>query len=288
MERMERETMMKRRALAFMLALILVLPTWTGFCQNALAEKSSPRSITILLLGSDQTEGEARNASAIIIAALNLDTGVVRLASVNRDIVTKGADGGDMKLGMTMALVGPRLALETINDLFGLDITQFISVDLSGMEKIINALDGVDIDVRVSELAILMADKKTKAFQKAGLQTLSGAQALAYMKDHTGEGEDAGGSHLMKVLAACMQKGVKMGFDSLIKLVSELVAYVETNMTLMDMMEVALNVMSAGISQMETASFPSKEVLERLNHQNPMATENTEEATELKDFLYGR
>ena len=276
---------MKRRAL--MLVLVLILVPWTGFCQNALPEGPS-HNMTILLLGVDQAEGEARSAAAIVIAALNLTTGAVKLASVDRDIVTKGPDGSDVKLGMTMALGGPQLTLKTINDLFELDITHFVSVDLNGMGKIIDVLHGVDIDVREGELNILMADKKTKAFQKAGLQTLCGAQALAYMKDHTGEGDGTGGSHLSQVLAALMRKGAGMGFDPLIELISELVEYVETNMTLMDMMEAALNVMSSGISNMETTNFPPKGALERMDFQSAITAGNMEGMAELKAFLYGR
>lgn len=277
---------MERRILMLVLVLLLMLPS-TGFGQNALPKEPS-RSITVLLLGVDQKEGEARSAAAIVIAALNLDTGAVRMASVNRDIVTKGPDGGDVKLGVTMALGGPQLTLKTVNDLFELNIAHFVSVDLNGTGKIIDAVGGVDIDIRDGELNILMADKKTKAFQKAGMQTLYGEQALAYMKDHTGEEEGTGGSHLSKVLSALMKKGAGMGFDPLIELVSELVEYVETNMTLMDMMEVALNVISTGISNMETANFPPKEALERIYPQGAVKAEDVGGMAELKAFLYGR
>ncbi len=243
---------MKRRAFAFLLALSLLLLPFLGLCESALLAVPS-RSIAILLLGVDKPVGETLRAAAIVIAALNLDTGAVRLASIDRNTLIPGPNG-DATLADTVALGGSALALQTVKELYGINITRFVTVDLNGMEKIIDALGGVDIDVREGELNIWMADGKTKVFEQTGLQTLGGAQAMSFMRDHTGE--EKGSSHLSRVLAACMKKGIQMGLDPLIELIMELIAHVETNMTLMDMMDVALSALSASVSGMETKHFP--------------------------------
>ena len=243
---------MKRRAFAFLLALSLLLLPFLGLCESALLAVPS-RSIAILLLGVDKPVGETLRAAAIVIAALNLDTGAVRLASIDRNTLIPGPNG-DATLADTVALGGSALALQTVKELYGINITRFVTVDLSGMEKIIDALGGVDIDVREGELNIWMADGKTKVFEQTGLQTLGGAQAMSFMRDHTGE--EKGSSRLSRVLTACMQKGIQMGLDPLIELIMELIEHVETNMTLMDMMEVALSALSASVSGMETKHFP--------------------------------
>jgi anionic cell wall polymer biosynthesis LytR-Cps2A-Psr (LCP) family protein len=159
-------------------------------------------------------------------------------------------------------------------------------VDLKGMETIIDALGGVDIDVKESEINILLADQKTKAFQKAGMQTLGGAQALVYMKDHTAE--EKGSSHLSRVLAACVQKGIQLGFDPLIELVSELVSYVETNMTIMDMMDAALSALSAPVNGMETKQFPIDRREETIDNETFVhINDSAAESETLYAFLYG-
>jgi LCP family protein required for cell wall assembly len=276
---------MKRRVLTFMLSFTLMLLPLAGHCQGTLKAEPS-RCITILLLGVDQVEGEARSAAAIVIAALNLDTGALRLASIDRNTLVKGPGGSDVKLCATMALGGPTLTQQTVSDLFGMQMARFVSVDLGGMEKIIDALGGIDIDVRESELNILLADKKTKAFPKAGMQTLIGAQALVYMKDHTAE--EKGSSHLSRVLAACMQKAIQMGFDPLIELISELVSYVETNMTLMDMMNAALSALSAPVKGMETKQFPANKTEETVNNETTVrVSDSAAESEALYAFLYG-
>ena len=276
---------MKRQLLACLFTLTLALFPLAGLCQGTLKAEPS-RCITILLLGVDQAEGEERYAAAIVIAALNLDTGALRLASIDRNTLLKEPGGSDAKLCATMASGGPSLARQAVSDLFGLQLTRFVSVDLNGMEKIINALGGVDIDVRESELNILLADKKTRAFQKAGMQTLLGAQALVYMKDHTAE--EKGSSHLSRVLAACVQKSLQMGFDPLIELISELVSYVETNMTLMDMMNAALSALSAPVKGMETKQFPVNRAEETINNETAVRiADGTVESDALYVFLYG-
>jgi LCP family protein required for cell wall assembly len=276
---------MKRQLLALILALTLMLFPITGLCQSG--PKSEPNNcITILLLGVDQVEGVERNAAAIVIAALNLNTGALRLAAVDRNTLAKGPGGSEVKLCTTMALGGPALTLQSVCELYGLQVTRFVSVDLKGMETIIDALGGVDIDVKESEINILLADQKTKAFQKAGMQTLGGAQALVYMKDHTGE--EKGSSHLSRVLAACMQKGIQMGFNPLIELVSELLAYVETNMTLMDMMDAAMSALSAPIKGMETKQFPVNRAEKADSSDTAVRIKDSAAESEaLYAFLYG-
>jgi len=277
--------MIKQRALAFMSAIVIMLLPCFGLCEDSVAKVPSG-SITILLLGVDQAEGEARIAAAVVLAVLNVDTGAVKLAAIDRDTLVKMSDGSESKLGMTMALGGPQLTLQEVNELFGMQITRFVSVDFAGMERIIDALHGVEIDVQEGEINILMPDGITKAFQKAGPQTLGGAQALVYMKDHTGEGR--GSSHLSQVLAACMRRGIQLGFDPLMELVFELLAYVETNIPLMDMMEIALSALSTPVSGMETAKFPlhGREEIKD-NETTVHVIDSAAEAKAIYGFLYG-
>jgi LCP family protein required for cell wall assembly len=276
---------MKRRILTLLLAFNIMLYPIAGFCQSNLKAEPS-NCITILLLGVDQVEGKERNAAAIVIAVLNLDTEALRLASIDRNTLVKDSGGSEVKLCAAMALGGPALTAQSVSELCGLQLTRYVSVNLQGMEKIIDALGGIDIDVRESEINILLADQKTKAFQKTGMQTLTGAQSLAYMKDHTGE--EKGNSHISRVLAACMQKGLQMGFDPLIELISELVSYVETNMTLMNMMEVALSALSAPIKGMETKQFPEQKTIEAFKSETAVRLkDSTAESEALYAFLYG-
>jgi LCP family protein required for cell wall assembly len=257
----------------------------TGLSQSTLKAEPS-NCITILLLGVDQVDGEERNAAAIVIAALNLDTGALRLASIDRNTLAKEPGGSNVKLCTTMALGGPALTMQSVSGLYGLQMTRFVSVDLKGMEKIIDALGGIDIDVQESETSILLADQKTKVFQKAGMQTIAGAQALAYMKDHTGE--EKGSSHLSRVLASCMQKAIQIGFNPLIELISELTSYVETNMTLMNMMDAALSALSAPVKGMETKQFPVNRAQKADSGDTTvLIADSAAESEALYAFLYG-
>ena len=277
---------MKRRTLVLALACILALPP---LLVHGDVWEEPPRNIAALLLGIDQAQGEAHSADAIVLAVMRLDTGAVKLASIHRGVWTEGAEGGPVRLGMTTALLGPRATLEAVNTLFGLKVEHVVSVDLSGMEKIIDALGGIEINILESEQGIVMPDGKTNAFQKAGLQTLSGAQAQAYMKDHTGEEKNQGVTHVSRVLDACVRKGVAMGFDPLMELISELLDYVETNMTLMDMMEAALSAMSVPISGMEARQFPMDGREEMRDKETAVhIVDSTAEKQAMHAFLYGQ
>jgi hypothetical protein len=85
-----------------------------------------------------------------------------------------------------------------------------------------------------------------------------------------------------------MQKGIQMGFNPLIELVSELLAYVETNMTLMDMMDAAMSALSAPIKGMETKQFPVNRAEKADSSDTAVRIKDSAAESEaLYAFLYG-
>ncbi len=269
---------MKRKLVFFIVVMVLVLSSFQGAC--ALAE--SPLSISVLLLGIHQPEGEERSADAIVAATLQA-AGAVKLASIRPEsFMDEGNDS--ITLGYTLAAGGPQATLHTVNNLFSLNIKNYVLVDLGGMAKIIDALGGIDLVIDERDLTLVMSDGKTKAFEKAGQQTLTGAQAVAYMKAPARDEK----SYLSTALSACMQKALRLDLDAMMDMVSALMPYVETNMTLMDMMETAMTAVSMSSASLETKQFPLQGTEEKYGKETAVRiTNSTAEAQALNAFLYG-
>src|SRR5690606_22972134 len=98
---------------------------------------------------------------------------------------------GKNKINAAYLEGGPKLAIRTLNENFDLTITEYITVDFFGSAKIIQALGGVEIDVKPEEMnyinnylgEIAGIDKAPPEFiKKPGLQLLNGKQAVSYSR----------------------------------------------------------------------------------------------------------
>ena len=74
--------------------------------------------------------------------------GKIKLISLMRDSLVSIDGYGETKLNEAYFYGGPSLAIRTINESFGTDITDYIAVNFNQLVEIINAMEGVEIDVQ--------------------------------------------------------------------------------------------------------------------------------------------
>ncbi|HLY94400.1 MAG TPA: LCP family protein [Gaiellaceae bacterium] len=157
---------------------------------------SSPTNI--LLLGTDHAEnGQAGRSSdhhSDSMMLLRTDPGRHRLVylSIPRDLGVT-IEGVYSKINSAMQLGGPKLAIKTVDNLFGsqLQINHVVIVDFGSFEKLINAVGGIDVNVPENILSNRFdCPYNTQArcqqwpgwrFHK-GVQHLNGHQALIYSR----------------------------------------------------------------------------------------------------------
>lgn len=195
-------------------------PGTSGNISDDVSSTSTPamdKYWNIALFGVDSTEGKLSNGTrtdCIIIASINRETKEVKLCSVYRDtylyIAQANSDGqlkdykasnAYQKCNAAYAFGGAKEALRMLNMNLGLNITDFVTVGFDGLTDAIDALGGVDIDVKQEEIIHLnnyqisivgeTDDKKNyyategvdyTAVTEPGLQTLNGLQATAYCR----------------------------------------------------------------------------------------------------------
>lgn len=168
----------------------------------------------IALFGVDSREKQldkATRTDVIMIASINLDTKEVRLVSVYRDTwLNLGTDKYN-KANAAYAKGGPQQALSMLNMNLDMNITDFVTVGFDGLINVINAVGGIEIDVKENEIdhlnsyQVSMCGKPDgtlnakgeqnfvpdpnnpfykyyKPVEHAGVQTLNGLQATAYCR----------------------------------------------------------------------------------------------------------
>ena len=112
-----------------------------------------PNIRNILVLGTDSRDvsKERGNSDVMIVLSINKKTKEVRMISVLRDVLVP-IEGHDWnRINAAYRLEGAGLAVNTVNEAFGLDIQEFIVVDFNGVIELIDHIGGIDITLTAAE-----------------------------------------------------------------------------------------------------------------------------------------
>ena len=212
----------------------------------------------IALFGIDTREIDdfTGRSDSIMILSINANDNKVKIISVMRDSFVPVGDGHG-KINSAYSKGGPTLAIKTLNTVFGLDIRDYATVNFFGMEDIIDAVGGLEIDVQENEIeggyrlnqlikeSAMHQGVKPKLVEKAGLQTLNGMQAVAWARIRyaaTVEGvtDDFGRTDRQRVVMnALFNKALNMSTSNYPKLVKALLPCTQTSLTYSEIIKLA-------------------------------------------------
>ncbi|MCM0647448.1 LCP family protein [Clostridium swellfunianum] len=236
--------------------------------KKILQGKGSEDSVTnIALFGLDLREkGENGRSDTIMIVSIDKKHKKIKLSSIMRDTYVKVKGHGETKINHAYSFGGPQLAIRTLNENFQMDIRDYVTVDIFSLEKLIDSLGGVTIDVKKVEIAqinlnmdeVAQVSKSTfKPVTKTGSQVLNGRQAVGYARIRAvGNGDYERSDRQRRVLDAIFQKISSAGVSKYPQIVSQLLPYVETSMTSMDIVSTGTSLLTSGIRNLDQARFP--------------------------------
>ncbi|HJR46471.1 MAG TPA: LCP family protein [Actinomycetota bacterium] len=95
-----------------------------------------------LALGAEAVAGE--RADTIILAHIDPGENRVTMVQFPRDLYVPIAGGGENKINAALE-GGPKQLVETITDLTGLEINQYVQVNIAGFRDLVDALGGVEL-----------------------------------------------------------------------------------------------------------------------------------------------
>ncbi|MBO0823937.1 MAG: LCP family protein [Actinobacteria bacterium] len=148
-----------------------------------------------LIAGSDSRQGLTRQqelqfstgrvdstgfgrSDTIMILHIPAGGGRPLLISLPRDSYVPVPGHGTNKLNAAFSYGGPKLLAETVQGATGLYINHFMEIGFGGFVNVVNAVGGVRMC-----LPTALHDTKSGLNLPAGCQTLSGGQALSYVRD---------------------------------------------------------------------------------------------------------
>ena len=236
----------------------------------------------IALFGVDSRDKELEKSTrtdTIMIASINLDTKEVKLISVLRDTWLNLSTDSYNKANAAYAKGGPKQAISMLNMNLDLDITDFVTVGFDGLIDVIDAVGGIEIDVKESEIVHLnsyqvsMVGKPDGTLnaagepnyyaepyveytpvERSGLQKLNGLQATAYARIRYVGNDFERTSRQRTVLTQVARKAMTLNPATLNDIAEAVFPEVATSLDMSEILSLLSGIASYEIG--ETASFP--------------------------------
>ena len=201
----------------------------TGFLSDAEAKKITKEPFVVYLSGVD-TRGELTEkarSDVNILAAVNPETKQVVLINTPRDYYVDLA-GTNSKDKLTHAgLYGVQTSMDTLGNLYGVDVQHYIRINFAGFINIVDALGGVDVYSDQAFTSVGSPGYYDPTTFAEGWNHLDGKSALAFARERHAfaSGDIQRGINQMKVIDAMMNKikspTVLMSFSKLMDAVSD-------------------------------------------------------------------
>lgn len=183
---------------------------------------------------------QSSRSDCIMLVSIDKKNEQIKVTSLMRDMYVSIPGKGSNRINAAYAFGGPTLAVKTINTNLGLDIKDYVTVDYFGLEKLIDYLGGVKLNVSDAEARDLnnnlsevndITGYKVPGI-KGGNQTLNGRQAVAYCRiRYVGNADYERTQRQRRVLNEILRKIKAGGISRLPKTVTTVLPYVKTSLS---------------------------------------------------------
>ena len=212
---------------------------------------------TVLIMGVDEREDDVGRSDTMMVAMLDPDSNRVSLISIPRDTRVRIRNRGYDKINAAYAYGGVSLAENTVENLIGVDIDHYFIVNTKNFSRIIDAIGGVDINVKDYMYYEDPWDDDGGLYIdfEPGLQHMDGKTAITYVRYRDSEGDIGRIERQQDFMRACMSKFMSpMIIPKLPGIIAEVTKSVKTDLSINELLAFAGTIHSAG--GLETAMAP--------------------------------
>lgn len=245
--------------------------------------------VNILLLGGDSrglSKSEIPRSDTIMVASIDPVTKKGHLFSILRDTYVKIPDHGSDRINSAIVLGGPRLAMQTVSELMGLDVQYYVYTDFEGFVKLVDEIGGIDFEVEKDMNYTSRADgPEYDIHLKKGMQHMDGKTALGYVRFRHDKLSDFSRTErqrkFMTALAQKMQSTTSI--VRLPRILSAIDPYIETNLSVTEMLKLATLGFEAKGQQVKGIQIPPPELLQEVTRRGASVLEADDE--KLREFV---
>lgn len=255
-----------------------------------------------LLLGVDTREEKDVSGRCDVMILVTVDTKnkAIKLTSFMRDILIPIEGLGKNRLNIVYQYKGPDVTVKTIEDIAGVKIDGYGIVNFYTVAKIIDILDGVDVENLSNEEKNDLnnsvkemnqyVENKSELLKDTGSVHLNGLQATAYMRiRHVGRG-DYQRTERQRTVISTLFKGLKnMNLAQMLTLVDKITPLVKTNLNSVQILALANDVYSLRSCDVQQLRIPLDEAhyMGMYNDMSVLIIDSEANAAAVKEFIYG-
>jgi len=236
-----------KRLMAVVLLVLMMIPT-------ASAQQSESGWWNVLLLGGDSRSlDDYERTDTMIVLSINRDEGLMKMTSIMRDTWVQITSKKEEKINAANVYGGPELAVKVVNNAFGLDIEDYILINMNGFVELIDMLGGVDLEISESERDyansyardyirnVAEYEGKTQLEEtEFGQVHLNGLLAVAFLRNRYTDSDYGRVMRQQEVLIAASAQAQNMELDELMMLSDDIRGLIDTNMTDEELKEIAM------------------------------------------------
>lgn len=244
------------------------------------------KPFSILLMGIDTGDigrVDKGRSDTMMVMTVNPTNKKTTIVSIPRDTRTEIVGRGVQdKINHAYFYGGPTMSINTVQELLDIPIDYFVSVNMAGMQQIVDAVGGVSVT------PILTFTQDGFSFVKGEKIKVDGEAALAYsrMRKKDPEGDFGRQERQREVVTAILKKGAS--FDSILNYQSVLKSMednLQTNLEFNEMVSIFMNYSSAlsTINQIQMTGEDTR--IDNIYYLNVSEEMLNEISTELKKEL---
>ena len=223
----------------------------------------------IALLGIDsRKDNDSGRSDAVLVLTIDKKNNKIKLTSIARDSYVSIDGHKKDKLTHAYAYGKSQLAVKTLNQNFGLEITDYVTMNFFEFVSIIDYIGGVTIDVDEKELREMNTNIipylsemgiEGKLLEKSGVQLLDGAQALCYARIRHIDSDIKRGNRQKEVLTAMFQSAVNTEITKLPNIAKMVLSKCRTSLETKDIISMGLWAVTSS-PEFEQLSIPNDKV----------------------------
>ena len=267
-----------------------------------ISKKEFDQIKTVAIFGTDNrsTSDENSRSDVNMVVSINPAKKSLKMISVPRDTRVQIRGSFD-KMGHAYFYGGPQLAVKTLNQNFGLNITEYATIDFYGVIAAINKLGGINLDITLAERDYINKwTKESYGFSKAKYKTLkeygkatllNGEQALAHARNRSIGNDFTRAERQRTVLTAVLNKLSKMNLQQAMDLIDTMLKEVQTNVNIAEYVKIIPQLYASKdeyLSNIVSKQVPATTDLwfETINGLSCVVTNLPKQKTIFKNYIY--
>ena len=216
---------------------------------------------TIMIMGVDERDDDVGRSDTLMIAAVDPKMQQASLLSIPRDTRVKIKGHSFDKINAAYAYGGHNLTQNTVESFLGVPMDHYVIINIKAFQRIIDAIDGIDIDVekRMYYEDPWDDDGGLLIDLRPGMQHMNGKTAITYVRYRDEEGDIGRIYRQQKFMKALMDKMTSPAIiPKLPTIISEISKSVKTDLSIRQMIEFAGTLREAQKNGLKTEMVPGK------------------------------